>query len=57
MAGNEITPFVLKAVNQITQGQSLKANLALIKHNADVGSRIARKLGESQVRKVQTVKI
>jgi pseudouridine-5'-phosphate glycosidase/pseudouridine kinase len=42
IAGKEVTPFLLKRVAQLTEGQSLKANIALIKNNARMGSRIAR---------------
>uniref|UniRef100_A0A8C5PMY7 Carbohydrate kinase PfkB domain-containing protein n=1 Tax=Leptobrachium leishanense TaxID=445787 RepID=A0A8C5PMY7_9ANUR len=39
--GKEATPFLLKRVKEITGGKSLESNLALIKNNAQVGSRIA----------------
>jgi hypothetical protein len=39
--GRDITPFLLKRVAEITGGASLRTNIALIKHNATVGSRIA----------------
>jgi pseudouridine-5'-phosphate glycosidase len=41
LAGSEITPFLLQRINELTGGASLEANVALIKHNASVGSRIA----------------
>lgn len=44
IAGNEVTPFILQRVAQLTGGASLKANIALIKHNAAVGARIAAAL-------------
>ncbi|QQP58088.1 Pseudouridinemetabolizing bifunctional protein C186105like, partial [Caligus rogercresseyi] len=40
--GKEVTPFLLSKVTQLTKGDSLEANLALIRNNADVGSRIAK---------------
>ncbi|CAG8484740.1 4676_t:CDS:10 [Funneliformis caledonium] len=40
--GKDVTPFLLRRVNEITQGGSLKSNVALIKHNAKIGSRIAK---------------
>lgn len=46
VAGNEVTPFVLRRVNELTAGGSLAANLALVKHNADVGAQIAVRLSE-----------
>lgn len=36
-----MTPFVLKRVNEISFGQSLTANIALIENNAKIGSEIA----------------
>ena len=42
--GKEVTPFILEKVNQMTQGQSLAANTALIENNALVGSQIAVQL-------------
>ncbi|CAJ0897702.1 7838_t:CDS:10, partial [Entrophospora sp. SA101] len=32
--GKDVTPFLLKRVNEITKGDSLKSNIALIKNNA-----------------------
>ncbi len=39
--GRDITPFLLKRVNEISGGASLKSNLALVKNNALVGGQIA----------------
>ncbi len=39
--GNAVTPFILQRVAQLTGGASLRANIALIKHNARVGAEIA----------------
>jgi len=39
--GKEVTPFLLDRVNDITEGDSLKANIALIKSNACLGGEIA----------------
>lgn len=39
--GREVTPFLLKRINEITQGESLRANIALVKHNATVGASVA----------------
>lgn len=40
--GHEATPFLLGRVKELTQGKSLEANIALVKHNAKVASQIAR---------------
>ena len=39
--GKEVTPFLLKAIAAHTHGESLEANIALIKNNAKVASQIA----------------
>ena len=39
--GKEITPFLLKYIADHTQGESLEANIALIKNNAKLGAEIA----------------
>jgi len=41
LKGFEITPFLLQRINELTSGDSLRANIALIKNNAVVGSKIA----------------
>lgn len=33
--GNEVTPFLLKRINELTGGDSLRANIALVMHNAE----------------------
>ncbi|RWS25185.1 pseudouridine-metabolizing bifunctional protein-like protein [Leptotrombidium deliense] len=38
--GNEVTPFVLKRVANLTDDESLKANVTLIKTNADIASQV-----------------
>lgn len=41
VTGKKVTPFILKNMAEITAGKSLEANIALVKNNAMVGSRIA----------------
>ena len=41
ISGKEVTPFLLKYIAEHTNGESLEANIALIKHNAKVGAEIA----------------
>ncbi|XP_028285710.1 pseudouridine-metabolizing bifunctional protein C1861.05 isoform X2 [Parambassis ranga] len=41
ITGRDVTPFILQKVNELTQGKSLQANIALIHNNARVGSQIA----------------
>lgn len=39
--GKALTPFLLKHIAESTEGKSLKANVALVEHNARIGARIA----------------
>ncbi len=39
--GKEVTPFLLQWIAQHTEGESLEANIALIKNNAKLGAEIA----------------
>lgn len=41
VVGNAATPFLLARVNELTGGASLAANIALVKNNALIGSKIA----------------
>jgi pseudouridine-5'-phosphate glycosidase len=44
IAGKAITPFLLARIKALTGGQSLATNIALVKHNAVVGARLAAAL-------------
>ncbi|AYC30248.1 pseudouridine-5'-phosphate glycosidase [Paenisporosarcina cavernae] len=46
IAGKEVTPFLLGKVKELTEGKSLTANIALVKHNAVVGAQIAAAYNE-----------
>lgn len=39
--GKAVTPFLLNRIKQLTEGRSLVANIALVKHNALVGAKLA----------------
>lgn len=41
ITGKEVTPFILQYIANHTKGESLEANIALIKHNAKVGAELA----------------
>lgn len=41
ITGKEITPFLLKYIAEHSHGESLEANIALIKHNAKTGAGLA----------------
>ena len=42
--GKELTPFLLQKMNELTEGKSLQSNKALIKNNAQLGSKIVKSL-------------
>lgn len=44
ISGKDTTPFLLAKVDEMTGGKSLDVNIALVKHNAKVGSQIAASL-------------
>lgn len=39
--GKDVTPFLLGKINELTEGKSLEANIALVKNNAVVGAKLA----------------
>jgi pseudouridine-5'-phosphate glycosidase len=41
IAGKAVTPFLLSRIKSLTGGRSLATNIALVKHNAEVGARLA----------------
>ncbi|HEY9122212.1 MAG TPA: pseudouridine-5'-phosphate glycosidase [Brevefilum sp.] len=43
--GAETTPFLLKRVSELTGGESLRANLALLKNNAKVAAQVSAAMG------------
>jgi pseudouridine-5'-phosphate glycosidase len=51
--GKALTPFLLKYISEHTKGESLQANIALIRHNARLGAEIAKAFGS--ISKKETV--
>ena len=41
VTGKKVTPFLLGRIKELTQGRSLATNIALVKHNALIGARLA----------------
>ncbi len=41
VTGKAVTPFLLSRIKALTGGRSLATNIALVKHNAEVGARLA----------------
>nr|WP_295081323.1 pseudouridine-5'-phosphate glycosidase [uncultured Roseateles sp.] len=44
IGGKAVTPFLLARIKALTAGRSLATNIALVKHNAVVGARLAQAL-------------
>jgi len=51
ISGQELTPFLLNRVNELSGGKSMGANLALLLNNAGVAAKIARALMASSAEK------
>ncbi|CAN7555114.1 pseudouridine-5'-phosphate glycosidase [Rossellomorea sp. LjRoot5] len=51
--GKEATPFLLGKVKELTDGKSLTANIALVKHNAHIGAEIAVRY--SELRRIEAI--
>jgi pseudouridine-5'-phosphate glycosidase len=45
--GRGVTPFLLERLRELSGGESVRANLALLRNNARVGAQVARALAES----------
>ncbi|CAO4372600.1 unnamed protein product [Caenorhabditis nigoni] len=44
ISSQQVTPFILARVNEITRGASMKTNIALLENNASIAGRLAAKL-------------
>ncbi len=44
ITGNEVTPFLLERLEELTRGESVKTNIALLKNNVAVAAEIAKAL-------------
>ncbi|KAI7861607.1 pseudouridine-5'-phosphate glycosidase [Spinellus fusiger] len=53
VTGKEETPFLLKRIAELTKGESLAANIALVKNNAVIGGRIAVELAALKAKQGQ----
>ncbi len=47
IGGKALTPFLLERLQALTGGRSLATNIALVKHNAEVGARLALALAQA----------
>ena len=46
VAGRELTPFLLARMSELSDGATLRANIALLENNARIGAEIAKSLAE-----------
>jgi pseudouridine-5'-phosphate glycosidase len=49
ISGRNLTPFLLSSMAQASEGETLKANIALLKNNARVAAGIAGALANASV--------
>ena len=54
ITGQAVTPYILKRVAELTQGDSLRSNVALVHQNAKVGAAIARALARERQKMAQS---
>lgn len=50
IGGQQVTPYELKRVNELTNGKSMRANLALLLNNARLAAQLARAMGSYAAR-------
>lgn len=50
--GQEVTPFLLKRINELTKGKSMRANLSLLLNNARLAAQIAKALRNADKNKM-----
>ena len=48
VSGKDATPFLLARINELSNGESLRANIALVRNNARLAARIAVALAEER---------
>jgi pseudouridine-5'-phosphate glycosidase len=48
IAGKAVTPYLLARIKALTEGRSLATNIALVKHNAQAGARLAKALQQAR---------
>ena len=50
VGAKDVTPFLLSRILELTSGQSLTANIALVRNNARLAARIAKELGTADAK-------
>lgn len=46
VTGSDSTPFILSKIKELSGGRSVRANTALVEHNAARGARVAAQLSK-----------
>ena len=54
ITGKAVTPYLLQRIFELTEGRSLDANIALVRHNARLAARIAKALKEPSAQNTGT---
>lgn len=54
ISGRDLTPYLLKRVNELSKGESLKSNVQLVLNNARVGAGIAVQLAQLRSQSIQS---
>ncbi len=44
ITGQQVTPYLLRRIVELTEGRSLEANISLVRNNVELGAKIARSL-------------
>ena len=47
LRGRDVTPFLLERLRTLSEGESVRANLALLRNNARVAAQLAKALARS----------
>ena len=55
ITGKQITPFLLKRISELSDGESLKTNIVLALNNVKLGAQIAKQLSELNYKQTKTV--
>lgn len=56
IASQQVTPFILARVNELTKGASMKTNIALLENNASIAGRLAAKLNDRRPIAISKIK-
>ena len=55
ITGSAITPYLLEKVSNLSEGRTVKANLALLRNNADLACKIASEISHLSSKRLQSI--